>query len=129
MDGINNLVMKRKPKLKIDESSFGRRLARLRKAQGLTQQELADRLGISRRMVVYYEAQSEHIPAGLLPQLAQALKVSADELLGLRSLKVKDPEESLRLFRKLKRITRLPARQRRAVLEYAEALLERNQSS
>lgn len=120
--------MKRTPKLRIEETSFGSRLARLRKARGLTQEELAQRVGISRRMVVYYEAQSEHIPAGLLPQLAQALKVSADELLGLKSLKVKDPEEGLRLLRKLKRIGELPPRQRRAVMEYAEALLEKTKN-
>lgn len=120
--------MKRKPTLRIEESSFGRRLARLRKAKSLTQEELAERVGISRRMVVYYEAQSEHIPAGLLPALARALHVSTDELLGLKSLKVKDPQESLRLLRKLKRIGELPPRQRRAVIEYAEALLEKTKN-
>lgn len=37
-------------------AGFGARLAELRKAAGFTQQQLADEVGVSRRMVAYYEA-------------------------------------------------------------------------
>ena len=48
------------------QASFGHRLATLRKAAGFTQQELADEIGASRRMIAYYEAESDHPPANLL---------------------------------------------------------------
>ncbi|HXI54417.1 MAG TPA: helix-turn-helix transcriptional regulator, partial [Polyangia bacterium] len=59
---------------------FGKRLAQLRKARGLTQTELGDKVGISFRMVAYYEGQTNYLPTHILPQLARALGVSVDEL-------------------------------------------------
>ena len=64
-----------------DISGFGDRLVALRKTTGFTQQELAQKLGVSRRMIAYYEGETEHPPTTILPRLAQALGVSADELL------------------------------------------------
>ena len=63
---------------------FGLRLAQLRKDAGYNQQQLADEIGATRRQIAYYEAESEHPPAGLLINLARALAASVDELLGLR---------------------------------------------
>jgi transcriptional regulator with XRE-family HTH domain len=115
--------MKHKRKLNIEDSTFGKRLARIRKSRSLTQKYLAKRIGISARMLAYYETESNHIPAALLPSIVKILNISSDELLGIKSLKVKDPQESIRLLDKLKKIAALPRRQRSAVLEYAEALL------
>ena len=64
-------------------ASFGDRLASLRKAAGYTQVELAAEMGITQRMVAYYEAPNAQPPAHLLPQMAQALDVGSDVLLGL----------------------------------------------
>lgn len=63
-------------------SSFGNRLKKLRKALGYTQYSLADRVGVSRRIIRYYECESSRPPADLLPKLADALKVSVSVLLG-----------------------------------------------
>ena len=62
-------------------TSFGERLAGLRKAAGFTQIELAAELGVSQRMVAYYESPGAAPPANLLPQIAAALGVSIDESL------------------------------------------------
>ncbi len=64
-----------------DISGFGDRLVALRKAAGFTQQTLAQELGVSRRMIAYYEGETEHPPTTILPRLAHALRVSIDELL------------------------------------------------
>ncbi len=118
-----NFYMKRRPHLKTEDASFGKRLARIRKACGLTQAELAERVGLSRRMLAYYEAQSQHIPsASILPALAKALKCSSDQLLGLKNLKIKEPGVSMKLQSKLNIIPKLPRKQRKAVLDYAQAL-------
>lgn len=54
------------------DDSFGERLAQLRKAAGYTQVEFAAEIGITQRMVAYYEAPDAQPPAHLLPQMAQA---------------------------------------------------------
>jgi transcriptional regulator with XRE-family HTH domain len=103
--------------------SFGQRMARLRKAAGLTQMQLAQRVGISRRMVAYYEGQSERPPAHALDQLAQVLRVSADQLLGRRPTgeEIHIPFD-VRIWRRLRVIEQLSPADRNAVIKYAEAL-------
>ena len=66
---------------------FGKRLASLRKAGGLTQQELGDKVGVSRRVIAYYEGETNYPPAHLIVPLAKALNVSTDELLGFSTQK------------------------------------------
>ena len=61
---------------------FGTRLAQLRKTAGYTQEQLASELGISRRRIAYYEAESDHPPVGFLGDLARVLNTTTDELLG-----------------------------------------------
>lgn len=71
------------------ELEFGERLRNYRKARGLTQQELADLLGVSNKSVSRWESGSYPDVATLGP-LAHALGVTVDDLLGvappLRSL-------------------------------------------
>ena len=56
------------------------RLAELRRAQGLTQEALAKRVGASRRAVQGWEKEG-HVPIPIYREkIARALKVSVDEL-------------------------------------------------
>ena len=54
---------------------FGSQLAQIRKARGLTQTELGQKLGVSQRVVAYYEQADAQPPGPLLLDLAQALQV------------------------------------------------------
>lgn len=108
--------------------SFGARVRRLRTARGLTQEELGAKTGLSKRMVAYYEGQGGTPSPALLGQLAKALGVSADELVGTtaRAGDAADAPQSpaeLRLWRRLRQIQNLPAAQRRAVLKVLDGLL------
>ena len=114
--------MKKKRASPNENNFMGKRLAEIRKNQGLTQSELGRRIGLSRRMVVYYETVSDNIPANLLAKIATALKVSADELLGLKSLSIEESKTSLRLLSKLKVVGQFPRRQIKSVLDYINAL-------
>lgn len=105
--------------------TFGQRLARLRKARGFSQTELGQTLGVSQRMMTYYEREAERPPAHLLPPLAEALRVSVDELLGMRQVKEKPGAANTRLLRKLRDIEKLPPGDRRAVLKILDGLLAR----
>lgn len=106
-----------------DAIGFGARLAALRKAAGYTQTELAEELGISQRMVAYYEGQTEHAPAMLLPAIAKALKVSTDELLGATPLKKSRPGNS-RLQRRLQEIEKLDARKKRQIMQLLDTFID-----
>ena len=72
---------------------FGKRLKELRKQSGMTHQQLADKLGITKSVVSYYEL-SERTPSpDVLKDLALIFRVSADYLLGIersRTIDVSD---------------------------------------
>lgn len=106
------------------EETFGRRLARLRKLAGYSQREFAGEIGISYRMVAYYEAQTDHPPAHLIPAIARALGVSADQLLGLEEMPKRRPVLNRRLLEKLKLIERLPPREQKPLLKTIDAYLK-----
>lgn len=60
---------------------LGLRIAELRNTKGLTQQELAFRMGHRDRQVINrYEKEGANPTAFILVQLANALEVSVDEL-------------------------------------------------
>ena len=61
---------------------FGQRLAAARKAKGITQRELADRLGNTREMVDYYERRAVNPALEVVRGCAKALNVPVIELLG-----------------------------------------------
>ena len=109
--------------------SFGERLAALRKAAGFTQGELAAELGISQRMVAYYESPDATPPANLLAQIAAALGISIDELFGRETTKrrlIKQEGDS-RLRRRLLAVEKLDVVEKRQVLQLLDAFIERGQ--
>ncbi len=101
---------------------FGARLATLRQARGLTQAELGAAIGVSQRVVAYYETESQQPPGALLVDLAQALTVSSDELLGLKPIVEKRSPRTARLLKRLQKIEDLPAADQRTVLKLLDAL-------
>ena len=108
------------------ENNFGKRLARLRKTSGLTQQELGEKIGVSKRVIAYYEGETSYPPAHLIEPLAKVLKISTDELLGLKSLKQQRDPEHAALWRRLKKVETLPKKDQKALLHYLDALVSKN---
>lgn len=107
-----------------DVEGFGTRLAQLRQQRGWSQEELATAVDVSRRVIAYYEAESDQPPGALLADLARALRVSADELLGLRTISDKTPPKTARLRKRLQQVEGLPVADQRAVLKLVDALVE-----
>ena len=70
-------------------STIGSRIARLRKEKGLTQEGLAEKLGISSQAVSKWENDSSCPDISLLPALADILGVTIDELLTGKNEEVK----------------------------------------
>lgn len=105
-------------------AGFGPQLAQIRKARGLTQTELGQKLGVSQRVVAYYEQADAQPPGPLLLDLAQALQVSTDELLGRRPLKTPPPSpKTARLLKRLQQVETLPRADQQAVLKFVDALV------
>ena len=67
--------------------NFGENIKRLRKNRDLTQEALADALGISAQSVSKWESGQCCPDIQLLPSIAELFEVSVDELLGCSSAK------------------------------------------
>jgi transcriptional regulator with XRE-family HTH domain len=106
-------------------AGFGVRLTELRKSAGYTQAELAAEVGVSRRMITYYESQSAHPPTHLLTEIARALKLTTDELLGAVPIKKAAKPGNIRLQRRLQQIEALEPTEKRQVLQVLDAFIER----
>ena len=63
------------------EGTFSERLRQYRRSKDLTQQELADRLGVSNKTVSRWESEGGYPDVPLLVPLARALGVTVDDLL------------------------------------------------
>lgn len=105
--------------------NFGERLARLRKAAGYTQYQLAAEIGSTRRKIAYHESESEHPPAHLLAELARALNVSIDELLGVseRRKATRAGPVSPRLERRMRQIETLAPRAKQQLIGLIDTFL------
>jgi len=107
----------------IETMAIGKRLAQLRKARGVTQMELAKKLGLSQNAISAYERGVARISAPMLLKLADALGISAEEIIG--SKKAKDPGlPSRRILRRAQRIDRLPTRKQEVLLQTIDAFLK-----
>jgi transcriptional regulator with XRE-family HTH domain len=110
---------------KTNGNIFGKRIAAARKARGLTQRDLAKKVGISYRMIAYYEAQTNRPPTDKLATIANALNVTTDELLGNEPLSVKEPKNG-RIWKRLQLVEKLPPQAQKQVVELVELLAKSN---
>ncbi len=112
------------PKQNVEQlTEFGRRFAALRKKSGYTQAELAQELGVSQRMISYYEGQSDYPPASLLPNMAKLLGVTTDELLGIKPLK-KTAQPDSRMLRRMQQIEKLSIAKRKQIIQVIDTFIE-----
>jgi transcriptional regulator with XRE-family HTH domain len=106
-------------------STFKNNLVALRKKRGLSQRELAKKMGSTQRIVAYYEKEAANIPLTKIQDLARALDVTIVELLDQRFDKTKSVEElDVRIIRKIKQLDGLPRRSREALWHTINTTLE-----
>lgn len=107
--------------------TFGARLKRFRLARGWTQTELGDHIGITQRVVAYYEAEGGTPAPELLIKFANALGVTTDVLLGRKQERTAKPApKNLRLLRQFEQLEQLPPEDRKSVLKMIDALAQRS---
>lgn len=71
---------------------FGSRLRKLRKDKELTQKELGEIIGVSGRVVGYYESDDRFPDGDTLAKIANYFKVTIDYLLGRTDIRTPEPE-------------------------------------
>ena len=103
--------------------TIAQRVARLRKERGLTQEEMAGRLGVTQPIVSDYERGALRLHGELIIQLARILDVTADELLGLQPTKDNGSARNRRIQRRIQQIDKLPKRDQEALLRTIDAFL------
>jgi len=106
------------------EETIGQRLARLRRERGLTQVDLAQRLGVAQPVVSDYERGELRLHGELIIKLSDILGVSSEEILGLKKTPSNGTLRNRRLLRRLQQIDRLPRRDQQALLRTIDRFLE-----
>lgn len=106
-----------------EKETIGERLARLRRERGITQMELAEKLGVAQPVVSDYERGEIRLHGQAIVELTRILHVSADELLGLSEPKGNGSIRNRRLLRRLQDLERLPKRDQQALLRTIDAFL------
>lgn len=122
--------MPRKSRLKLSPVSFGnetlgQRLARIRKERGLTQNDMAERTGLTQVLVSDYERDRLRLSAEMAIRFVEALGISTEELLRPRKKSAAAPAQqpSLKLLRRMERIEKLPLYRQRALLTTIDQFL------
>ena len=101
----------------------------MRKASGYSLRELAAEVGTSHRMLVYYEKHSGQPAAHLLPQLAKALGVSTDQLLGVKKAKTNGRVRDTKLWRRFSQLEKLAPAERKPVVQMIDAFIKAKQGA
>ena len=85
------------PELTSLYSAVGARIKELRVASGLTQEQLSDRSGVSRRYIVQIERMGLNLTLELLHQLAKALGLKLQDLVNFPQFDYSGDDEKLTL--------------------------------
>lgn len=119
--------MGRRPTTPLEETAFGKRLREIRKRRGMTQSELAAKLGLQQSMIAQYERGYIRLnAAGLIVRLVEALDTTPNELLGADALQTESVIRNRALLRRLRHVDRLPQADQKALVRFLDALLARH---
>ncbi len=102
--------------------TIGERLARLRQERGISQQELAEQLGIAQPNVSDYERGILRLHGELIVRLTEIFRVSADDLLGLTH-GIAKPGPTPKLHHQLQQVNQLPRAKQKFISEMLTGLL------
>ncbi len=110
---------------KKDKETLGQRLSYLRKERGVTQVELAEKLGVGQPNLSDYERDIYRPNADMLLKIVEVLDISADDLLG-RKYKPDEPAVSRSIMRRVLKMQMLSRRDQQALLRTIDAFLSKS---
>lgn len=104
--------------------SIGERILELRKQKGLSQQDVADKIGISKAQLSRYEAKGVQPPADCINQLAELFEVSTDFLIKGEADDIAQKSiHNTELLNQFKRVSALPDYEQKTILKVVKALI------
>jgi transcriptional regulator with XRE-family HTH domain len=112
--------------LNLGEETIGQRLSRLRKEKGLSQRELAKKMGLTQSIISAYELDTRTLSAKMLAQFAIFFGVTTDELIGLKSNGKEKIRLNLRLMKRIHKIERLSEYNQKIILRMIDSYLRDN---
>ncbi len=89
---------------------------RFRIESGYTQEELAEKLGLTQSLVSAYERGTRRLYVDLMIEMAEAFGITPDELLGIGSNGQTAKGLSVHLFKRLNKIQELPKHRQKMLL-------------
>lgn len=105
-------------------TELGNRIQEERKKLGLTQAQLAEKIGVSHTQMARYEIKGVQPPADVLKSLADLFSTSIDYL--VRGDKTEQAEESLKdseILTQFKKLDQLPEEEKKSILKVLNALI------
>lgn len=105
------------------------RLVALRKATGLSQAELAKLVRVSPKTIGFWETSPIPPRSDVLPQLAKALGVRVEDILGEQPAEQRRPGPVGRLQRVFEQAVSLPRRQQDLVARFVATLVEQQRKA
>jgi len=109
-----------------DEKSLSQNLKFIRMSKGLSQQDLANKCGISKKAISHYETNISNPPIDKLKAISVALNVTIADLLNEKLL-IKNNNLNvvdLRILKKIIKIKSIPVKEQNKIWLYIETVLK-----
>jgi transcriptional regulator with XRE-family HTH domain len=105
-------------------SKFGERLAQAREVLGLSQSQLAEKLGVSQKVITYWEHNEVALRSEQLTAIAAALNISAEDLLGQPKPKARGTGPVGKARQVFEAVSKLPRKQQKKIFDILQPFLK-----
>ena len=105
-------------------SAIGRRLAAARERAGLSQSDLAAKLGTTQTTIAYWERKATTFRSDILVQLTTILDVSADDILGTKPSRPFTAKPVGRARQLFDAVSKLPRRQQDKICDILQPFIK-----
>jgi len=104
---------------------IGKNISSQRLERGFTQNQIAEKVGITQSLYAYYEKGRRRIPVPVLLKISDVLNIYVDDLLPIDADKKKRGPIP-KIDRELAKVKVLPEKQQRLVLDLIETIIRNN---
>jgi len=109
--------------MNIESKEIGKNIARLRKAAGLTQVQVCEKLGTTQPAFAGYETGRRAVPVDLILPIAEVLNVNLNDIFGITPSEAKAPGPKPRLTALLEDAQDLPKAKQKLITDMLEVAL------
>lgn len=113
---------------KIKRSELGERITALRERAGLSQEQLADKVGSNQKTVAYWERRAVALKPAQIDAIAAALGCTYQEILGVQQPKQRGPGPVGKAKAIFDRVSALPRDRQQKILGAVEDMLVAHES-